>query len=60
MLLWRWLQLWQVDPVHTVSLQEYLVSQMTKCQRLHGQDTFNHLMNRVDPEVLAQLKEFVH
>ncbi|KAK7116601.1 hypothetical protein V1264_002257 [Littorina saxatilis] len=53
-------QLLQVDPVHTVSLQEYLVSQMTACQRLHGQEPFNLLMNRVDPEVLRQLKEFVH
>ncbi|XP_076465605.1 importin-11-like [Babylonia areolata] len=53
-------QLCQQDPVHTVSLQEYLVSQMTKCQGLHGQDAFNHLMNQVDPEVLKQLKEFVH
>jgi hypothetical protein len=45
--------------VHTVSLPEFVVSQMTKSQRLHSQETFNSLMNRVDSEVLTQLKQFV-
>ncbi|KAK7479675.1 hypothetical protein BaRGS_00029051 [Batillaria attramentaria] len=52
-------QMWYQDPVHTVNLQEYVVSQMTQCQQLHGQAGFNLLMERVDPEVLAQLKSFV-
>lgn len=53
-------QLWRQDPVHTVNLQEYLVSQINQCQQIHGQPAFSHLMDRVDPEVFTQLKAFVH
>ncbi|PVD19589.1 hypothetical protein C0Q70_20079 [Pomacea canaliculata] len=51
-------QLWRQDPVHTVSLQEYLVSQMNQCQQLHGQVNFTRLMGQVDSEVILQLKAF--
>ena len=52
-------QLLRVDPVHTVSLRDFVTSQMEASQRQHGAQAFNMLMNTVDPEVLTQLKEFV-
>ncbi|XP_069137987.1 importin-11-like [Argopecten irradians] len=46
------------DPVHMVPLKEYVLSQLTACQQIHGQDTFDKLMSQVDPEILQQLREF--
>lgn len=46
------------DPVHIYSLKEFLLSQLTLCQQLHGNLIFNELMTQVDPEILKQLQEF--
>ncbi|KAL5005534.1 hypothetical protein ScPMuIL_018990 [Solemya velum] len=46
------------DPVHTVALREYVISQLTLCQQMHGQAGFEHLMEQVDPEIIQQLQSF--
>ncbi|XP_059176481.1 importin-11-like isoform X2 [Physella acuta] len=48
------------DPVHTVCLKSYLMSQLKLCQENVGQAAFDHLMSQVDPEVLSQLQPFCH
>ncbi|CAI9731381.1 importin-11 isoform X2 [Octopus vulgaris] len=45
------------DPVHAVSLKEFVVSQLTICQQLHGQLLFDQLMANVDKDILIQLQE---
>ncbi|XP_050400869.1 importin-11 [Patella vulgata] len=45
------------DPVHTVSLKEYVMSQLTQCQQVHGQMTFDRIMGELDPEIIQQLQE---
>lgn len=51
------LQLSKQDPVHTVPLKDYLVSQLRACQEQRG-EKFNQLMGLVDPEIVQQLKSF--
>lgn len=46
------------DPVHTIPLKDFLISQLSACQQLHGQVTFNRLMEQVDTEITQQLHEF--
>ncbi|XP_076103519.1 importin-11-like [Mytilus galloprovincialis] len=48
------------DPVHTIALREYLLSQLRACQLLHGQSVFNEMMDSVDSEIVHQLQEFTH
>lgn len=50
-------QLSKQDPVHTVPLKDYLVSQLRACQEQRG-EKFNQLMGLVDPEIVQQLKSF--
>ncbi|GFN82406.1 importin-11 [Plakobranchus ocellatus] len=51
-------QLSRQDPVHSVCLKAYLVSQLGLCRQTHGQIGFDRLMGTVDPEVAAQLQPF--
>ncbi|XP_064620355.1 importin-11-like [Lineus longissimus] len=44
------------DPVHCVSLKDYVASQLNTCQQMHGQESFQRLMSYVDSEVAHQLK----
>ncbi|XP_041361999.1 importin-11-like isoform X2 [Gigantopelta aegis] len=46
------------DPVHTVSLKDYVMSQLKQCQQAHGQAVFGRLMDQVDPDILSQLQQF--
>ncbi|XP_048255112.1 importin-11-like [Haliotis rufescens] len=46
------------DPVHSVSLKDYMVSQLTQCQQSHGQVNFDRLMESVDPDISSQLRMF--
>ncbi|KAK7012174.1 importin-11 isoform X2 [Biomphalaria glabrata] len=48
------------DPVHTVCLKSYLVSQLKVCQTMYGQEIFDQLMASLDSEVIAQLQPFCH
>lgn len=50
-------QLSKQDPVHTVPLKDYLMSQLRACQEQRG-EKFNQLMGLVDPEIVQQLKSF--
>lgn len=51
-------QLSRQDPVHSVCLKAYLVSQLNLCRQNHGQQGFERLMETVDPEVANQLQPF--
>lgn len=51
-------QLSRQDPVHTVCLKSYVVSQLNACQQTHGQSSFDMLMGQVAPEVVRQLEPF--
>lgn len=44
------------DPVHTVSLKDYVISQLQKCQQVHGETGFQALIDLVDTDVYIQLK----
>lgn len=46
------------DPVHTVCLKTYLISQLNLCQQTIGKEAFDHFMSQVDPEVVSQLQPF--
>ncbi|XP_055894030.1 importin-11-like [Biomphalaria glabrata] len=48
------------DPVHTVCLKSYLVSQLKVCQTMYGQEICDQLMASLDSEVIAQLQPFCH
>ncbi|CAG5125622.1 unnamed protein product, partial [Candidula unifasciata] len=48
------------DPVHTVCLKTYVVSQLNLCQQIHGQKVFEQLMAQVDQDVSNQLQPFLH
>ena len=54
------LQLSLQDPVHTINLKDFVLQELTKCQSQYGQNTFNQLMETVDPDVVQQLQDFVH
>ncbi|CAH1796232.1 unnamed protein product [Owenia fusiformis] len=48
------------DPVHSVSIKDYLMSQLQMLQTVKGTAEFDRIMATVDTEILAQLKEFIH
>ncbi|XP_062597784.1 importin-11-like [Saccostrea cucullata] len=50
-------QLSKQDPVHTVPLKDFLMSQLHLCKEQRG-DKFDLLMNQVDPEIVQQLTAF--
>ncbi|RUS88062.1 hypothetical protein EGW08_004228 [Elysia chlorotica] len=54
----RKFQLSRQDPVHSVCLKAYLVSQLSLCRQAHGQLGFERLMGKVDPDVAVQLQPF--
>uniref|UniRef100_A0A669QJN6 Importin-11 n=1 Tax=Phasianus colchicus TaxID=9054 RepID=A0A669QJN6_PHACC len=47
------------DPVHTVSLQQFVYEKLKAQQELLGEQGFHALMETVDTEVVAQLQEFL-
>ncbi|NWQ77288.1 IPO11 protein, partial [Columbina picui] len=47
------------DPVHTVSLQQFIYEKLKAQQELLGEQGFQALMETVDTEVVAQLQEFL-
>uniref|UniRef100_A0A4W4GNH3 Importin-11 n=1 Tax=Electrophorus electricus TaxID=8005 RepID=A0A4W4GNH3_ELEEL len=47
------------DPVHTVSLQQFVYEKLTSQQALLGEGSFQALMETVDSEIVRQLQEFL-
>ncbi|NXD07011.1 IPO11 protein, partial [Nothocercus nigrocapillus] len=47
------------DPVHTVSLQQFIYEKLKAQQELLGEQGFHALMETVDTEIVAQLQEFL-
>ncbi|XP_067172692.1 importin-11 isoform X2 [Apteryx mantelli] len=47
------------DPVHTVSLQQFVYEKLKAQQELLGEQSFHALMETVDTEIVAQLQEFL-
>ncbi|XP_052632641.1 importin-11 isoform X1 [Harpia harpyja] len=47
------------DPVHTVSLQQFIYEKLKAQQELLGEQGFQALMETVDTEIVAQLQEFL-
>ncbi|XP_006906119.1 importin-11 isoform X2 [Pteropus alecto] len=48
------------DPVHTVSLQQFIYEKLKAQQELLGEQGFQSLMETVDTEIVTQLQEFLH
>lgn len=53
------LQLALEDPVHTVSLQQFVYEKLKAQQALMGDQGFSILMESVDTELVRQLQEFL-
>lgn len=53
------LQLALKDPVHTVSLQQFIYEKLKAQQELLGEQGFQSLMETVDTEIVTQLQEFL-
>ncbi|XP_078607197.1 importin-11-like isoform X1 [Branchiostoma floridae x Branchiostoma japonicum] len=47
------------DPVHSVSLRDFVQAKLHECQQTHGQDGFQTLMDTVDVEIKEQLQRFI-
>uniref|UniRef100_A0A8C8AK96 Importin-11 n=1 Tax=Otus sunia TaxID=257818 RepID=A0A8C8AK96_9STRI len=47
------------DPVHTVSLQQFVYEKLKAQQELLGEQGFQALMETVDTEIVAQLQKFL-
>ncbi|XP_029798162.1 importin-11 isoform X1 [Suricata suricatta] len=47
------------DPVHTVSLQQFIYEKLKAQQELLGEQGFQALMETVDTEIVTQLQEFL-
>lgn len=47
------------DPVHTVSLQQFVYEKLKAQQELLGEQGFQALMETVDTEIVAQLQGFL-
>ncbi|KAM6328269.1 importin-11 isoform 1-T15 [Alca torda] len=47
------------DPVHTVSLQQFVYEKLKAQQEILGEQGFQALMETVDTEIVAQLQEFL-
>ncbi|KAL1269706.1 hypothetical protein QQF64_031995, partial [Cirrhinus molitorella] len=48
------------DPVHSVSLQQFVYEKLKAQQMLMGDQGFQALMETVDTEIVRQLQEFIH
>ena len=53
------LQLSAGDPVHTIALDGFILSQLNQLQLTLGNAVFDSLMQTVDSEVLQQLQLFL-
>lgn len=53
------LQLALEDPVHSVSLQQFVYEKLKAQQALMGDQGFGVLMETVDTELVRQLQEFL-
>lgn len=53
------LQLALKDPVHTVSLQQFIYEKLKAQQEILGEQGFQSLMETVDTEIVTQLQEFL-
>lgn len=53
------LQLALEDPVHSVSLQQFVYEKLKAQQALMGDQGFGALMETVDTELVRQLQEFL-
>uniref|UniRef100_A0A5F8GIC7 Importin-11 n=1 Tax=Monodelphis domestica TaxID=13616 RepID=A0A5F8GIC7_MONDO len=47
------------DPVHTVSLQQFVYEKLKAQQELLGEQSFQALMETVDTEIVTQLQDFL-
>lgn len=47
------------DPVHAVSLQQFIYEKLKAQQELLGEQGFQSLMETVDTEIVTQLQEFL-
>ncbi|EAW51379.1 importin 11 [Homo sapiens] len=47
------------DPVHTVSLQQFIYEKLKAQQEMLGEQGFQSLMETVDTEIVTQLQEFL-
>ncbi|MEE6458373.1 hypothetical protein FKM82_000267 [Ascaphus truei] len=47
------------DPVHTVSLQQFVYEKLKAQQELMGEEGFRSLMETVDTEIVTQLQGFL-
>ncbi|XP_007424256.1 importin-11 isoform X3 [Python bivittatus] len=47
------------DPVHSVSLQQFVYEKLKAQQELLGEQSFQGLMETVDTEIVAQLQDFL-
>ncbi|XP_048655946.1 importin-11 isoform X1 [Marmota marmota marmota] len=47
------------DPVHTVSLQQFIYEKLKAQQEILGEQGFQSLMETVDTEIVTQLQEFL-
>lgn len=53
------LQLALKDPVHSVSLQQFVYEKLKAQQELLGEAGFQALMETVDAEIVTQLQDFL-
>ena len=53
------LQLAMEDPVHSVSLQQFVYEKLKAQQAMMGDQDFGVLMATVDTEIVRQLQEFL-
>ncbi|XP_074651521.1 importin-11-like [Tubulanus polymorphus] len=44
------------DPVHSISMKDFVNSQLAQCQQVFGAQNFQHQMSLVDSEITHQLK----
>lgn len=49
----------QEDPVHSVSLKEFIGNQIQRCEQINGTEKFQQLMSHIDDEVQQQLQNFL-
>uniref|UniRef100_M3XIM9 Importin-7/11-like TPR repeats domain-containing protein n=1 Tax=Latimeria chalumnae TaxID=7897 RepID=M3XIM9_LATCH len=47
------------DPVHSVSLQQFMYEKLKSQQELLGEQAFQGLMETVDTDIVRQLQEFL-
>ncbi|XP_070542667.1 importin-11-like [Ptychodera flava] len=47
------------DPVHSVSLRDFVINKLSACQQLYGQPVFESMMSTVDVEIVQQMQQFV-